>query len=272
MNNLLTMKDTFLEDSEVLILGVGDDDELKKYLAAGYNFGDKNIKDSVKDLEKAQQAEKAFQDAVGDQKEEKALFKTLFEDARASVNKHSECLQIAWEGWHESDIKHFFIHQSPFMSLSDWFKWSIEMYIRVLSDDEVMENMSGIGRKQLELEQGLNNVLNARKAWKKLKPKENKALALFEKRNEAFEGLTDIYKKLQAFCYYIFEDNPELLAKPSVSNLSPIVFAKMVKDSSITRKAGMVKDSSITRKIFAAINNIFTKVIKKIFDPGTTWE
>jgi hypothetical protein len=34
----------------------------------------------------------------------------------------------------------------------------------------------------------------------------------------------------------------------------------------------MVKDSSITRKILLVIENLFSKVIKKYFDPGTTWK
>lgn len=272
MINQISMKDTFLEDAEVLFLGVQDDDELKKRLAAGYNFGDKKIKGSVKTVEKAQEAEKAYIASVGDQLEEKAEFINIFEEAKASVNKHFECLKMAWEDWDKSELTQFYIKQSPFMPLADWFRRSIEMYIRVLSDDDLMENTSEIGIIKVELEQGLNNVLNARKAWKKLKPKEKKALALFEKRNEAFEELTEKFKRLQAFCFFILQDDPNLLEKPEISNLAPIVFTKMVKDSSITRKAWMVKDSSITRKILLLIEELFEKAIKKYFDPGTTWK
>jgi hypothetical protein len=88
----------------------------------------------------------------------------------------------------------------------------------------------------------------------------------------AFEELTDVYKRVQTFCILIFADYPELLEKPAVSNLAPIVFTKMVKDSSITRKIGMVKDSSITRKILLVIDNLFKQIVKKYFDPGSTWK
>jgi hypothetical protein len=272
MINQVTMKPTFLEDAEVLMLGVRDSDELKNHLAADFKFGDEEIVDDVTALKTAVDAEAAVVAAVGDQIEEKAAFEELFNKAQAWVEKHSQCLQMEMDDCPQIPFLHSLVNPSPFMPLSDWFEKSTEMYYRVLLHSKMMVNMACIGITRQELEGGLKSVLDAMKAREKLKPKDNENVPLFEKRDWAFEELSEKFKRLQTFCLFIFADHPELLEKPAVSNLSPIVFTKMVKDSSITRKIGMVKDSSITRKILLIIENLFKQVIKKYFDPGTTWK
>ena len=268
MINLLTLNETFLEDFEVFILGTRDNDELRKHLAADYNVGDKKIEYSVKAFEKAQESDMAYRDEFVENLKAEEHFRTLFYEAYDMVEEHVDFLKIALTDQYQRDLICLFLSHSPAMDLSEWLDKAIDLYCAVLTDRDWGQKVSKRNISRDSLFKGLKMVLDARAALVKLVPETEQAKKAFEKRNAAFRELTDAFVELQIASYHVLGKHPELLTKPSVSNLSPIIFSKMVKDSSITRKVKMVKDSSITRKILAALNKIFGQAISKVFNLG----
>lgn len=217
---LRTTIPTFLMDSRALIFGVKEDDFVKERILA-YNFDDTRIQECVDAYYGAEKAESDKSKELGEQLEAGEIYDGLIKEAAAIFKKHTAFLKLVLKYNTDKHKKLFLIMNFPTKKMSELLKQMMELYDRVLGDEEIVGKVSKFGFTREHLEEGRNKVVAAdeakRKHWKERGEAQDATLC----RDAAFVKLFDLVEELHTVLIYALEDRPQLLEKYGIPVLSP---------------------------------------------------
>lgn len=220
MIHLRTTIPEFLKSSRMLIVGVKEDDFIKQRILE-YNFDETRITEAAAAFEEAEKAESNKTQEYGEQLEAKAQFDKLLKESEEIFKKQSDFIDLALRDDVDKQRLLFITGQPRSQKLVAWFKYVLEFYDRVLSDDDIINRVTKYGITKEKLEQGRQSIITAQEAKTKHEKEMGEAQDATDRRDTAFEILVKIVEELELICKYALKDRPQLLEKLGIKVLSP---------------------------------------------------
>lgn len=219
MIHLRTTIPEFLKGSRMLIVGIKEDDFIKQRILE-YNFDETRITEAAAAFEEAEKAESNKTLEYGEQLEAKARFDKIMKESEEIFRKHSDFIKLALRDDFEKQNLLFITGQPRSQKLTDWFKYVLEFYSRVLGDEDVVSRVTKYGITKEKLEQGRQTIITAQEAKTKHEKEMGEAQDAADRRDTAFEKLLYIVEELELICKYALKDRPQLLEKLGIEVLS----------------------------------------------------
>lgn len=212
MLQLSTSIPTFLQLMRRMINGVINSEFIKTRVQP-FNIDEAFLTEISGLLTAAVQAESNKQKEYGEQLEAKESFDLVYKEAVDIFEMHKDFLKVLLRYNLEKFRKLFFEGLPKTNKLSEWLKYRIEVYDRILADPDIILKAQELGITQVDLEAARAKVIEAQTAKDNHKSEMGEAQDATLLRDEAFETLIRQADKLKVACFYALKDRPQLMEK-----------------------------------------------------------
>jgi len=177
----------FMKGAKALIFAVVNDDFIKERISV-FNFDEARLNECLDIYNKAEEAESDKSKEFGEQLESKVISDKLIEEADKIYRLQTEFLRLGLFYNIEKQRKLFLIGQPRTRKVMEWLKHALELYNRVLADEEAVNSVSVYGITKENLEVGRKKVLDAEAAKIKHTEERGEAQDATDLRDTAFES------------------------------------------------------------------------------------
>ncbi len=221
MKHLRMSAAAFLQKARLIIKGIRKEALIRERLKEAYNINEARLKQIEATYRKAEKAESRKSRKFGKQLGQRQAAERMFNEAKDTFLHYKTLLELTLKYDKERQKQIFLKGAWKNRSKPARLKNMLEVYNRVLDDNEVMQGVAKLGITREILEKGRQKIIAALDAKQNHVNEKGDAQDAVTLRDSAFRELDDIVRWLEKCCVYTLKDRPQLLEILGIPVLSP---------------------------------------------------